>query len=137
MHDDPWADYSSYWFSRLNLRTNYITGLPYHGISGRKISSIRNQVKTLMVVDQPGCFAYSWHKPEAITDPGPNEINESWNMGVFVDAAFFNRRLHRLIKRKCNGDLLCRSPLLEVTGLCSLGLDALAFSLLFVLKPHK
>jgi len=85
MHDDPWADYSSYWFSRLNLMTNPLTGEPYHGISGRKISSIRNQVKTLMVVDQPACFAYSWHKPEAITDPGPNEINDSWNMGVFVD----------------------------------------------------
>jgi len=86
MYDDPWADYSSYWFSRLNLKTNPVTGEPYSGISGRKISSIRNQVKTLMVADQPACFAYSWHKPEAITDPGPNEINDSWNMSIFVDS---------------------------------------------------
>lgn len=92
MHDDPWADYSSYWFSRLNLRTNPVTGEPYPGISGRKISSIRNQAKTLMVADQPACFAYSWHKPQSLTDPGPNEINDSWNMAVFVDghASYIN-----------------------------------------------
>ena len=85
MHDDPWADYSSYWFSRLNLRTNPMTGEHYHGIAGRKISSIRNTVRTLMVVDQPACFAYSWHQPESLTDPGPEPINNSMNMVGFVD----------------------------------------------------
>ncbi|HEY1717426.1 MAG TPA: prepilin-type N-terminal cleavage/methylation domain-containing protein [Verrucomicrobiae bacterium] len=85
MHDDPWADYSSYWFSRLNLVTNPMTGDSYHGIAGRKISSIRNTVKTLMVVDQPGVFAYSWHQPQSLTNPGPNPINDSKNMTGFVD----------------------------------------------------
>jgi prepilin-type N-terminal cleavage/methylation domain-containing protein len=85
MHGDPWADYSSYWFSRLNLRTDESTGLPYLGISGRKISSIRNQARTVMVVDQPAVFGYSWHKPQSITDPGPNQINNSMNMTCFVD----------------------------------------------------
>ena len=85
MHDDPWADYSSYWFSRLNLVTDPATGGFYHGIAGRKISSIRNQVRTLMVVDQPGCFAYSWHQPQSLTDPGPNMINDSKNVTGFVD----------------------------------------------------
>ena len=85
MHDDPWADYSSYWFSRLNLRTNPVTGEPYHGISGRKISSIRNTIRTLMVADQPACFAYSWHEPKSLTDPGPEPINDSMNMTSFVD----------------------------------------------------
>ena len=92
MHDDPWADYSSYWFSRLNLVTDPTTGEFYHGIAGRKISSIHNQVRTLMVVDQPAVFAYSWHKPQSLTDPGPNEINDSWNTAVFVDghASYLN-----------------------------------------------
>lgn len=92
MHDDPWADYSSYWFSRLNLRTNAATGEHYHGISGRKISSIHNQVKTLMVVDQPGCFAYSWHRPQSLTDPGPNMVEDAMNVAVFVDghASYLN-----------------------------------------------
>jgi prepilin-type N-terminal cleavage/methylation domain-containing protein len=85
MHDDPWADYSSYWFSRLNLVTNPATGEPYHGIAGRKISSIRNPVKTLMVVDQPACFGYSWHQPQSLTDPGPNLVKDAKNVTGFVD----------------------------------------------------
>jgi prepilin-type N-terminal cleavage/methylation domain-containing protein len=84
MHDDPWSDYSSYWFSRLNLVQDPAGGF-YHGIAGRKISSIRNQVRTLMVVDQPAVFAYSWHEPQSLTDPGPNEINDSKNVAGFVD----------------------------------------------------
>jgi prepilin-type N-terminal cleavage/methylation domain-containing protein len=85
MHDDPWADYCSYWFSRLNLVADPATGGFYHGIAGLKISSIRNQVRTLMVVDQPAVFAYSWHKPQSITDPGPREINDAMDVGCFVD----------------------------------------------------
>ena len=85
MHDDPWADYSSYWFSRLNVVPDPATGGFYHGIAGLKISSIRNQVRTLMVVDQPAVFAYSWHQPQSVTDPGPNEMNDSKNMAAFVD----------------------------------------------------
>jgi prepilin-type N-terminal cleavage/methylation domain-containing protein len=84
MHDDPWADYSSYWFSRLNLVASPDGGF-YHGIAGLKLSSIRNSVRTLMVIDQPGVFAYSWHQPQSLTDPGPNQINDSKNMAVFVD----------------------------------------------------
>ena len=38
-----------------------------------------------MVADQPAIFAYSWHQPESLTDPGPNEINDSMNMVGFVD----------------------------------------------------
>jgi prepilin-type N-terminal cleavage/methylation domain-containing protein len=85
MHDDPWADYSSYWFSRLNLVPNPATGGFYAGVAGRKINSIRNQVQTVMVVDQPACFAYSWHQPPPLTDPGPDEINDAKNTAGFVD----------------------------------------------------
>jgi prepilin-type N-terminal cleavage/methylation domain-containing protein/prepilin-type processing-associated H-X9-DG protein len=85
MHDDPWADYSSYWFSRLNLVPNPMTGGFYHGIAGLKISSIRNPVQTLMVADQPACFAYSWHQPLPLTDPGPDKINDAKSMVGFVD----------------------------------------------------
>ena len=59
MHDDPWADYSSYWYSRLNLVPNPDTGGFHKGIAGRKISSLRNAVQDVMVADQPACFAYS------------------------------------------------------------------------------
>jgi prepilin-type N-terminal cleavage/methylation domain-containing protein len=84
MHDDPWADYSSYWFSRLNLVANPAGGF-YAGVAGLKISSIRNSTRTLMLVDQPACFAYSWHHPQSLTDPGPNRIGDSQNLASFVD----------------------------------------------------
>ncbi len=92
MHDDEWADYCSYWFSRLNLVADPATGGFYHGVAGLKISAIRNQTRTVMVVDQPAVFAYSWHQPQSITDPGPNEINDSLNTAVFVDghASYLN-----------------------------------------------
>ena len=85
MHDDPWADYSSYWYSRLNLVMNSETGKYNHGIAGQKISSLRNAVQDVMVADQPACFAYSWHQPQSLTDPGPNQMNDSKNMIGFVD----------------------------------------------------
>jgi prepilin-type N-terminal cleavage/methylation domain-containing protein len=85
MHNDPWADYSSYWFSRLNLVTNSATGMPYHGVSGVKISSLRNPARIAMVVDQPAVFGYSWHKPGPWTDPGPTRFNDAMNPAGFVD----------------------------------------------------
>ena len=85
LHDSPWGDYSSYWFSRLNMLTNGSTGKCFLGIAGRKISSIQKTARNLMVVDQPAVFAYSWHQPQKLTDPGPNLVNDSMNLGVFVD----------------------------------------------------
>jgi len=85
LHDDPWSDYCSYWYSRLNMVTNQATGLTYHGIAGKKLSSIRDPARNVMVIDQPGVFAYSWHQRQSLTDPGPNTINDSKNMIGFVD----------------------------------------------------
>ena len=64
---------------------NAATGGYYHGIAGVKISAIHNQTRTLMVVDQPAVFAYSWHQPQSVSNPGPTLVNNSMNMGVFVD----------------------------------------------------
>jgi prepilin-type N-terminal cleavage/methylation domain-containing protein len=84
MYETNWSDYSSYWFSRLNLVENPSGGF-YHGIAGLKLSSIHDSVKTLMVADQPCCFAYSWHQKVPLPDPGPDQINDAKNMASFVD----------------------------------------------------
>jgi len=81
---NPDSDFSSYWFNRLNLRTNSLTGEPFHGISGLKISSIRHPIRTMLVGDQPVCFAYSWHKPQPLS-PELNQIIDAMNMVSFVD----------------------------------------------------
>ena len=79
-----WSDYCSYWFSRLNLVENPDGGF-YSGIAGVKISSLHNTAKTLMVVDQPACYAYSWHQRVPMSDPGPDMMNDIRNTAVFVD----------------------------------------------------
>ena len=84
MYETNWSDFSSYWFSRLNLVEDGNGGF-YHGIAGRKMSSIRDTVKTLMVVDQPACFAYSWHQKVPLPNPGPEPLNDRKNMAGFVD----------------------------------------------------
>jgi prepilin-type N-terminal cleavage/methylation domain-containing protein len=81
---DPESDFSSYWFNRCNLRTNGMTGEPYHGISGLKMSSIRNPVRTALVLDQPAIFAYSWHRPQPVAAE-LDEVNDAMNMVSFVD----------------------------------------------------
>jgi prepilin-type N-terminal cleavage/methylation domain-containing protein len=84
MYETNWSDFSSYWFSRLNLVQNP-AGVFFHGIAGVKMSSIHDTVKTLMVVDQPACFGYSWHQKVPLPDPGPDPINDVKNMAAFVD----------------------------------------------------
>ena len=84
LYETNWSDFSSYWFSRLNLVENPAGGF-YHGIAGLKISSIHDTVKTLMVADQPACFGYSWHQKLPLADPGPNMVNDAKNMAGFVD----------------------------------------------------
>jgi len=82
LHNDAVSDYSSYWFNRLNLRTNPpMTGGFYHGIAGRKMSSIRNPVRTVLVAEQPACSPYSWHQPR----PELNWIYDAMNLVSFVD----------------------------------------------------
>jgi len=84
MYETNWSDFSSYWFSRLNL-VQSADGALYHGIAGLKMSSIHDTVKTLMVADQPACFGYSWHQKVPLPDPGPDPINDAKNTAVFID----------------------------------------------------
>ncbi len=79
-----WSDYSSYWFSRLNLVQDPDGNL-YPGIAGVKVSSLHDTAKDAMVVDQPACFGYSWHQKLSVTDPGPNMADDAMNTVAFVD----------------------------------------------------
>jgi prepilin-type N-terminal cleavage/methylation domain-containing protein len=84
LYTTNWSDYCSYWFSRLNLVQNP-DGNNYSGIAGVKVSSLHNTTKTLMLADQPACFAYSWHQKVTLTDPGPDMVNDARNTTAFVD----------------------------------------------------
>jgi prepilin-type N-terminal cleavage/methylation domain-containing protein len=79
-----WSDYCSYWFSRLNL-VDDPDGNPYAGLAGVKVSALHNSSKDLMVVDQPACYAYSWHQKVSLPNPGPDMANDLRDCAVFVD----------------------------------------------------
>jgi type II secretory pathway pseudopilin PulG len=82
---DPISDYCSYWFSRVNLRTNPATGLPYDGVAGWKMSAIHNPSRNVLVVEQPGLFEFSWHDPVQRQGATLVPMNNAMDMTSFVD----------------------------------------------------
>jgi type II secretory pathway pseudopilin PulG len=63
-HEYAKWDYSSYWFNGMNVPplTN-VDDFPSLGIAGLKIASIKEPAKTVLVVESPAFFPYSWHQP--------------------------------------------------------------------------
>ncbi|EEF61667.1 type II secretion system protein [Pedosphaera parvula] len=79
-------DYSSYAF---NGGAKTFIGVNTPGIGGRKISSIKDPAKTVLVAEVPAFFPYSWHRsstPGGVTLPGGVVLfNDARNMVSFVD----------------------------------------------------
>lgn len=88
LHDQLFANFASYLFNGGNLVTNLNRpGLDVSqlGIAGRKISSIRNPVKTVLIADASAFNSYSWHQPKLPLSLDNSEFNNSKNMVSFVD----------------------------------------------------
>ncbi|HZM06511.1 MAG TPA: hypothetical protein VFC44_26210 [Candidatus Saccharimonadales bacterium] len=79
-------DYSSYAFNG-GAKTIFGTNTP--GISDRKISSITDPARTILIAEVPAFFPYSWHQtstPGGVTLPGGVVLfNNAKNMAGFVD----------------------------------------------------
>jgi prepilin-type N-terminal cleavage/methylation domain-containing protein len=79
-------DYSSYAF---NGGAKTISGTNTPGISGRKISSIKDPARTILITEVPAFFPYSWHQtstPGGVTLTGGVVLfNNAQNMASFVD----------------------------------------------------
>ncbi|MGB7746195.1 MAG: prepilin-type N-terminal cleavage/methylation domain-containing protein [Verrucomicrobiia bacterium] len=86
-HESSYANYSSYAFNGINKdMTNFSVNGSILGIAGRKLSSIKHPDKTVLVIEQPAFFPYSWHKPkQPISNPHSCFFNNSKNMVSFVD----------------------------------------------------
>ena len=83
IHEQVFTDYSSYGFNGAT-GTNLISGRP-PSIAGRKISSIKNPSKTLLVFEIPAISPYSWHEPKRPFSPANAVFNDAKNMASFVD----------------------------------------------------
>jgi prepilin-type processing-associated H-X9-DG protein len=86
-HESAYANYSSYAFNGINKDiTNFSASGSILGIAGQKFSSIKHPDKTVLVIEQPTFFPYSWHKPkQPISNPNSCFFNNSKNMVSFVD----------------------------------------------------
>jgi prepilin-type N-terminal cleavage/methylation domain-containing protein/prepilin-type processing-associated H-X9-DG protein len=85
LHNQTNFDYSSYGFNG-GAKTSLGTNTP--GISGRKLNSIRDPARTVLVTEAPSFFPYSWHQssPGGVTLPGGVVLfKDSKNMVSFVD----------------------------------------------------
>ncbi len=63
-HDQAGYDYSSYSFNGLNFHSHdNPQSAAWLGIADRKITSIKDPVKTALVAETPAFYPYSWHQP--------------------------------------------------------------------------
>ncbi|WP_083809177.1 type II secretion system protein [Pedosphaera parvula] len=92
LHAQPFTDYESYGFNAGNLRTNLGRfGIDYSrlGISGRKLSSIKNPATTILTLEAPASDPFSWHQPRmplSLSSTRMDErFNDAMNMIGFVD----------------------------------------------------
>jgi len=82
LHDQTNSDCSSYLFNGGNLNTNAATGGYYGGVAGRKISSIKEPTKTVLIAEYPAWFPFSWHEPKR---PPTSSFKDAKNVVSFVD----------------------------------------------------
>lgn len=80
----PDENYSSYFFNAGNIRIDYPFTNELPGIAGRKLTSIKNPAKTVLVAEQPAFAAYSWHQPQKLVGR-QYQFNDARNMVSFVD----------------------------------------------------
>jgi len=73
IHDESFSDYSSYIFNGGDSMTRTFTNgasttnitLTFPGLSNVRLSAVRHPSRTLMVVEFPVLFPYSWHDPSS------------------------------------------------------------------------
>jgi prepilin-type N-terminal cleavage/methylation domain-containing protein len=86
LHEQTNYDYSSYAFNG-GAKTIFGTNTP--GISGRKITSIKDPARTILIAEVPAFFPYSWHQtstPGGVPLSGGVVLfNNAQNMAGFVD----------------------------------------------------
>ena len=79
--EEPRSDYSSYGLNGGNAMGGH--SLP--GIAGRRLTSIRNAQKTVLVTENAAFMPWSWHEPRRPLTAQNALFNDSQNVTSFVD----------------------------------------------------
>jgi prepilin-type N-terminal cleavage/methylation domain-containing protein len=87
MHEQAWADYSSYSFNGVNQFSDTpATSASRPGIGGLKLTSIHHPSTTILVAEFPAFVPYSWHEPkQPVSNPTNSVFNNAKDMVGFVD----------------------------------------------------
>jgi hypothetical protein len=62
-----------------------VFGFRTPGLAGRKISSIKDPTKTVLVAEIPALFPFSWHQPKRPLAMGNALFSNAKNMVSFID----------------------------------------------------
>jgi prepilin-type N-terminal cleavage/methylation domain-containing protein len=89
IHDQSITDYSSYGFSGqngspMNPPPAILNESIFPGVFGRKLASIKEPDRTLLVSEIPAFFPWSWHDPIKLL-PGQYGVSDAKNLVSFVD----------------------------------------------------
>ena len=93
IHEQSFTDYSSYAFNAGT--TNPVLGRMSPGLAGRKLSSVKNPSRTILLMEIPALFPSSWHDPKRpVSHPANQMFNDAQNMISFVDGHTSYLRIH-------------------------------------------
>ncbi len=89
LHDQLDSDFSSYVFSGGNGYTNvappaFLNETSWPGVYGRKLSTIKMPVRTVLITEYSAIFPYSWHQPQKLPS-WKKGVNDAKNIVDFVD----------------------------------------------------
>jgi len=85
-HNQPTFDYSSYAFNGGDNQTRMSEAGPWtpRGLTGRKLSSIRNPARAILVAEASALIPWSWHDPIFVKGEAL-PYNDAKNVVSFVD----------------------------------------------------
>ncbi|HXS69850.1 MAG TPA: prepilin-type N-terminal cleavage/methylation domain-containing protein [Candidatus Polarisedimenticolia bacterium] len=90
-HDQPAAYFSSYGFNggnyggTNNAPPTFLNETTYPGVFGLREDSIKDTSRTLLLMEIPAFFPWSWHQPVKLPAGGQFGLGNSKNMVSFVD----------------------------------------------------
>ncbi|HEY2084369.1 MAG TPA: prepilin-type N-terminal cleavage/methylation domain-containing protein [Verrucomicrobiae bacterium] len=90
LHDLPDSWYSSYGFNGANYDESsnappaYLNETAYPGVFGRRQSLVKDSARTLLFMEIPAFFPWSWHQPLKLPS-SQYGINDAKNVVSFVD----------------------------------------------------
>jgi prepilin-type N-terminal cleavage/methylation domain-containing protein len=88
LHDQPITDYSSYGFNGANgspyRPEPFLHETSYPGVFGRRQASIREPARTLLLMETPAFFPWSWHQPVRLP-AGQFGVDGARNVVSFMD----------------------------------------------------